>query len=325
VLLLDGQVQSSQHDEHLYHEALVQPAMLTHASSPKRVLICGGGELATAREVLKHPCVEYCKMVDLDKAVVDASIKYLPSYHCNIMDDPRLTLTIGDAIALVKLEVAGLKKLAKEGATEETLRKLRYDVVIMDICDPMEDGPGNVCYFESFYRDYLYEILNEDGIFVTQSGPGSFQTYKQYSTITHNTLSRIFDRVDYFTQEIPSFEGNWAFQIAYKNPPDFLKLKKPSVETKDDDVKESLVTVSVKDGSSARVGGKADLTKIRDEIDARILKRFGVKTVEDSPLKNYDGDVHIGLSTLPRWLRTSLKEETRVFTEETQYFIPTSH
>ena len=52
-LILDGKVQSSLYDEFIYHESLVHPAMITHPN-PRRVLILGGGEGATAREVLRH-------------------------------------------------------------------------------------------------------------------------------------------------------------------------------------------------------------------------------------------------------------------------------
>ena len=69
-LVLDHKTQSSQHDEHVYHETLVHPTMLAHPN-PKRVYIGGGGEMATAREVLRHKSVEQCVMVDIDKVVVD--------------------------------------------------------------------------------------------------------------------------------------------------------------------------------------------------------------------------------------------------------------
>ena len=41
VLLLDGKVQSAEADEFVYHELLVQPAMLAHPN-PRIVFICGG-------------------------------------------------------------------------------------------------------------------------------------------------------------------------------------------------------------------------------------------------------------------------------------------
>jgi len=71
-LVTDGKTQSAQFDEFVYHESLIHPALLNFAHNsnngegPKTVLIGGGGELATAREVLRYPSVEKCVMVDLD-------------------------------------------------------------------------------------------------------------------------------------------------------------------------------------------------------------------------------------------------------------------
>jgi len=67
-LILDGKVQSTQTDEFIYHEVLVHPAMLVHPD-PKRVMVIGGGEGATLREVLRHRSVERALMVDIDREV----------------------------------------------------------------------------------------------------------------------------------------------------------------------------------------------------------------------------------------------------------------
>ncbi len=69
-LVLDGKTQSTERDEHIYHEALVHPSMLMHPQ-PRTVFIGGGGEGGTLREVLSHHTVERVVMVDLDREVVD--------------------------------------------------------------------------------------------------------------------------------------------------------------------------------------------------------------------------------------------------------------
>ena len=65
-LVLDCKTQSAKNDEACYHESLVHPSMLLHPN-PRHVYIGGGGEFATAREVLRHKSVEKCVMVDIDK------------------------------------------------------------------------------------------------------------------------------------------------------------------------------------------------------------------------------------------------------------------
>ena len=64
-LVLDDKIQSSELDEFIYHEALVQPAMLTHPC-PETVFIAGGGEGATLREVLSHKTVKRAVMIDIN-------------------------------------------------------------------------------------------------------------------------------------------------------------------------------------------------------------------------------------------------------------------
>ncbi len=96
-LFLDGEWQSSTINEFYYHEALVHPACIAH-KSPLTVLILGGGEGATLREVLKWKSVEKVTMVDIDGELVSACQEYLPEMHQGAFDDPRVELIIDDAI-----------------------------------------------------------------------------------------------------------------------------------------------------------------------------------------------------------------------------------
>jgi spermidine synthase len=87
-LILDGRVQSAEADEFIYHEALVHPAMVTHPD-PRQVLILGGGEGATLREVLRHRTVERAVVVEIDPQVIEISRRYLPEWSDGAFDDPR--------------------------------------------------------------------------------------------------------------------------------------------------------------------------------------------------------------------------------------------
>src|SRR3972149_10779996 len=90
-LVLDGKIQSSELDEFIYHEALVHPAMLAHPK-PEAVLIAGGGEGATLREVLAHRSVKRVVMVDLDQEGVELCRRHLPAWHQGSFDDPKVEL-----------------------------------------------------------------------------------------------------------------------------------------------------------------------------------------------------------------------------------------
>src|SRR5579864_1067506 len=79
MLILDGDTQSSQADEKIYHESLVHPAMAA-AADRSEILILGGGEGATLREALRHPDVTRVTMVDIDGEVVELSKRHLAEW-----------------------------------------------------------------------------------------------------------------------------------------------------------------------------------------------------------------------------------------------------
>lgn len=206
VLLLDGNMQSSESDEFIYHELLVVPA-LVHHKNPKNILIMGGGEGATAREVLRFNEVESCIMVDIDGEVCDACRKNLP-INAQIYDDPRFHLYIDDA-------KSWLEKTDK-----------RFDVIISDLPEPVYDGPCYKLYTKDFYKNAIYEKLNPGGIFVTQSGSCEWSCAGQIFTILHNTLKNVFPVVIPYGDYIPSFIDIWGWNMVFKEDTD-IKILNP--------------------------------------------------------------------------------------------------
>ncbi len=150
-LVLDGKTQSTERDEHIYHEALVHPAMLMHPQ-PRTVFIGGGGEGGTLREVLSHKSVERVVMLDLDREVVDLCRRYLQQHHQGSFDDPRVELLHQDARAYL------------ENCDQQ------FDVMIMDLVDPLEGGTAYLLYTAEYYS-IAKSKMNPGGILVTQSGP----------------------------------------------------------------------------------------------------------------------------------------------------------
>jgi spermidine synthase len=147
VLGLDGVLNTSEGAEAFYHEQMVHPAMVS-ARSARRVLLIGGGDGGTAREVLRHPCVESLVMVEIDGEVVEACKRHLSTIG-SAWEDPRLELIIGDGAAYVA-----------RGDLEP------FDVILLDGTDP--EGPGEALYTANFYGNCRARLA-EGGVFALQS------------------------------------------------------------------------------------------------------------------------------------------------------------
>jgi spermidine synthase len=147
VLVIDNVFMTSEYDEFLYHEMLAHPAMTT-APSIERVLVIGGGDGGTVREVLRHSDVKRCVMIEIDELVVEASKTYLPGIG-TAWDDPRLDLRFIDGVEYVKK------------SNDE-----RYDVILLDGTDPV--GPGALLFDEAFYAG-CKRMLAEGGVMALQS------------------------------------------------------------------------------------------------------------------------------------------------------------
>ncbi len=193
VVFMDGAIQSSEEDEELYHEMLVQPAMIVHPE-PRDVLIVGGGEGATLREVLAHKSVRTATMVDIDQEAVELFREHLTRWHQGSFEDPRARMVFDDGRAFIE-DTDG-----------------RYDVVIIDVVDAFEGGPAERLYTRQFY-EVLRTRLRPGGIVVVQGLELSIADYKEHAALLR-TLRTVFPEVHSFKAAIPSFLGTWGFLIA---------------------------------------------------------------------------------------------------------------
>src|SRR5262245_42217908 len=193
-LLLDGALQSVEDDEYIYHEALVQPAMCLH-TNPRRVLIIGGGEGATAREALRHPSVEEVVMIDLDQKVIELCRDYLPTWHEGAFDNPRVRLVIEDGVKFVR-------------QTTE-----RFDVVIIDVVDSFDGGPAEALYTSEFYRTLRERCLDQGGIVAVQGMECNVSVWEDHAELRRN-LEAVFVHVRSYTAFIPSFWCDWDYLLA---------------------------------------------------------------------------------------------------------------
>ncbi len=207
-LVLDGKTQSAELDEFVYHEALVQPPMICH-EGPKSVFIAGGGEGATLREALTHKTVQKAVMVDIDGDVVELCKKHLQAWHQGSFDDPRAELVITDA---------------KEYLVNY---KGTFDIVIMDIPDPLEGGPAWLLFTKEFYK-MVATKLSPDGVFVAQAGPTDMGMTWAFTAV-NNTLRQVFPQVFSYHAPVPSFGSTWGFAMASRRA-DPLKLTPQEID-----------------------------------------------------------------------------------------------
>ena len=192
-LVLDGKIQCSEADEFIYHEALVHPPMITHPQ-PEKVFIAGGGEGATLREVLAHQSVKRVVMVDIDKEVIDICRKFLPSLHQGSFDDSRLELHYADA----------RKHLKQRGD--------KFDVVILDLPEPMAEGPACLLHTKEFY-ELIRHRLTSQGILCLQAGCSVWGNHSYFTALVH-TLKAVFPLVFPYQTQVPSYGGMWGFAFA---------------------------------------------------------------------------------------------------------------
>ena len=147
LMTIDGFYMVSTRDNFLYHEMMSHPALFTHAD-PKKVLIIGGGDCGTLREVLKHPGVERVWQVDIDEAVTRLSQIHFPEL-CESNNDPRAEILFADGIRWVR-----------------DTQDASVDVIIVDSTDPI--GPAEGLFNRAFYQQ-CRRILRREGLLVQQS------------------------------------------------------------------------------------------------------------------------------------------------------------
>ncbi|MDG5766611.1 polyamine aminopropyltransferase [Balneolales bacterium ANBcel1] len=191
MMTIDGMVMLSEKDEFVYHEMISHVGMFAHPD-PRRVLIIGGGDGGTAREVLKHPSVERVDMVEIDEAVVRAAKEFLPGVGA--FDNPRLHVHYDDGIRFVK-EV-----------------KDPYDVIIIDGSDPV--GPAVELFSNDFYKS-CHNALTENGVLTAQTESPWVASYHPAIRNLFSALDATFRVSEMYLAFIPLYPaGMWSLAFA---------------------------------------------------------------------------------------------------------------
>ena len=189
VLTLDDLMMTTEGDEYHYHEMIVHVPMMHH-KNPKTVLVIGGGDGGTVREVLKHDTVEKVVLCEIDGDVIEYSKQYLPTISCQL-DNPKVEILVEDAIEYIK----GKEKM--------------FDIVLIDSTDPM--GPGEGLFTDEFYTN-VKKSLKEGGIMTAQS-ESPFVNKEEIKKM-YTQLKRVFPIVSTYTSNMPTYPGGywaWAF------------------------------------------------------------------------------------------------------------------
>jgi spermidine synthase len=195
MLALDDMVMTTEKDEFHYHEMISHPALFSLPSA-KNVLIIGGGDGGTAREVLRHKNIEQVTMVEIDGEVIEACKIHLPNIAAEF-DNPKLTLLVDDGIEFLKNAIPN-----------------SYDLIIVDGSDPV--GPAEGLFSVEFYTK-CYAALKNDGILVAQGESPKFNE-KAFTELNH-TLQTIFglDKAPISLFFVPTYPtGMWSFQYGIK-------------------------------------------------------------------------------------------------------------
>lgn len=193
MLLNDGLIMLSERDEFVYHEMIAHVPLFVHPS-PRHVLVIGGGDGGTVREVLKHSEISRVVMVEIDDMVVRACRTYLPTLSA-AMDDPRLELLIED----------GVKYVART--------KEKFDIVIIDSTDPV--GPAAPLINKPFYEK-VAGLLKPDGILISQAESPWYDHEIQHAMLMNQRP--FFKKLHIYLFSTLTYPGGlWSFAYGSKN------------------------------------------------------------------------------------------------------------
>lgn len=213
VLAIDGTIQMTEKDEAIYHEMLVHPALFSH-SKPDSVLIIGGGDGATLREVLRHKDVGKVILVEIDRRIMELTKEHMPTLSNGAFDDPRVEVIIADAAQYLKES------------------EVMFDIILSNACDPI--GASAALFTQEFYGN-CKKRLKEGGILVNQNGVPFLQKEEYELSMKHRKAH--FANVTCYLAPIPTYVGGfmafgWASDAKYTALVEVLKKRLAKVSGK---------------------------------------------------------------------------------------------
>ena len=195
ILTLDGYLMVTEKDEYIYHEMITHVPLATNPDI-KKVLVVGGGDGGTVRELCRYNHIEKIDMVEIDEMVVSVCKEFLPKLACSL-DDKRVTIYYEDGMRFVR------------NAPDS-----QYDLIIVDSTDPF--GVGEGLFTKEFYGN-CFRALTDDGILVNQHESTFYDSYANSMKRAHSRIKEFFSTALVYQAHIPTYpSGHWLFGFASK-------------------------------------------------------------------------------------------------------------
>lgn len=194
MLMLDGYVMLTEKDEFIYHEMMVHVPMCAHPNA-KRILVIGGGDGGTVRELTRYKTVEHIDLVEIDEDVVKVCEEYLPQ-TAGKLSDPRVTKIYEDGLKFIRHH------------------EDEYDLILVDSTDPF--GPGEGLFTKEFYGN-CFKALKADGVMVNQHESPFYEQDAVAMQRAHKRITESFPLARVYQAHIPTYpSGHWLFGFASK-------------------------------------------------------------------------------------------------------------
>ena len=194
VLVLDGGLMTTEKDEFIYHEMITHVPMAVNPNI-RNVLVIGGGDGGTVRELTKYKTIESIDLVEVDKDVVILSKKYLP-FTSSKLKDRRVSVWFEEGLRYVRG------------------KKAEYDLIIVDSSDPY--GPAEGLFTREFYGT-CFKALRDDGILINQHESPFYAAHQRSVRDAHRHIAVEFPVSTVYQCHIPSYpSGHWLFGFASK-------------------------------------------------------------------------------------------------------------
>lgn len=185
-LIIQNEIQLCEKEEIAYHELIVHLPIMYLPNQIKNVVIIGGGDLMTLREIMRYYTIENVFMLELDKTIVDLCEEYFNQSKYD--DDPRVRIIYGDA-----------------NITIDKILEDYKDSIDFIVVDTTEDNEDNTSVDSPDFFDKCMDLLNDDGVLVKN---GSFFKIMLEGMYPGNTIS--------YNVDIPYFQEKYYFTIVSK-------------------------------------------------------------------------------------------------------------